>query len=684
LVGRFLLGMVSGGLLATGGLVIGSMLFPASPANDNAPASAAIEEPIAVPEATAPEAGEKLEITEAEAAAPDAGVAEAVEEAAAAEAAPEPAATEEVVEPAEVVTDTKPADAPAEAPVVAAAETAPEVPAGDASTAADPVAPVAAEVETPETGTEPSKPLDSQADAAATAPEPAAPAPAAAPEVAAPESEPVETESAVAAADPAPAATPLPDEPAAEVAEAAPDVAADPAPAATPMPDEPAPEVAAEVAEAAPDVAAEPATPALEPAAPPPTTTPAESAPVEIASNDTAPAAAPVSETPASEAEETPAVETAPAVTEPAAETPAAQAPAAEPLPEVAPAVVEPPVVEPPVAEAPATETPAIEPPAEMAEEAPADLMPAETAEEAVPDPTAPEMPGTKPAALPGVPETPAEPPAEEPALAEDDSPTFKPTPGLVRAGEGVIIGRGTEEATEPAPDDGSAPVDPRPIAQFATPFENPDNKPAFAIVLMDDGSPDLDRAGLAALPFPVSFALDPLDPATPDHAAIYRAAGREVIMIATGIAEGAQATDVEVAFQSMEQNLPEAVAVMDLADPTFQNSRALASAVVPILKAEGRGLLTWDEGLNAADQVARREDLEAAVVFRDLGQAGGDAVAVRRLLDRAVFKAGQDGLVSVVGKADPATVTALLEWTVEGKAATVALAPVTAVLKVD
>jgi polysaccharide deacetylase 2 family uncharacterized protein YibQ len=56
----------------------------------------------------------------------------------------------------------------------------------------------------------------------------------------------------------------------------------------------------------------------------------------------------------------------------------------------------------------------------------------------------------------------------------------------------------------------------------------------------------------------------------------------------------------------------------------------------------------------------------------------------VRRLLDRAVFKAGQDGLVSVVGKADPATVAALLEWTVEGKAATVALAPVTAVLKVD
>ena len=154
--------------------------------------------------------------------------------------------------------------------------------------------------------------------------------------------------------------------------------------------------------------------------------------------------------------------------------------------------------------------------------------------------------------------------------------------------------------------------------------------------------------------------------------------------MLATGIATGAQASDVEVAFQAMELGLPEAVAVMDLAEPAFQNNRGLASAVVPILKAQGRGLLTWDEGLNAADQVARREDLEAAVVFRDLGAAGADRVAIRRLLDRAVFKAGQDGRVSVVGEADAETVAALLEWSVEGKAATVALAPLTAVLKVD
>jgi hypothetical protein len=250
-----------------------------------------------------------------------------------------------------------------------------------------------------------------------------------------------------------------------------------------------------------------------------------------------------------------------------------------------------------------------------------------------------------------------------------------------------VITGRlpriGDAPEAQAETDEPAAP-DSRPIAQFAASFENPEGKPTLAIVLIDPGTADLDRAGLAALPFPVSFALDPLDPATPERAAIYRAAGKEVVMLAIGLAEGAQASDVEVSFQSMAQALPDAVAVMDLPQPVFQNTRPLASLVVPVIGAQGRGLLTWDQGLNAADQVARREDIAAAVVFRDLASAGEDSTAIRRVLDRAVFKAGQDGRVAVAGTASPATVAALLEWTVEGRAATVAIAPLTAVMTVE
>jgi polysaccharide deacetylase 2 family uncharacterized protein YibQ len=221
-------------------------------------------------------------------------------------------------------------------------------------------------------------------------------------------------------------------------------------------------------------------------------------------------------------------------------------------------------------------------------------------------------------------------------------------------------------------------------MARFAAAFDNPENKPLLAVVLLDTGRDDLDRSVLAGVPFPLSIALDPLDPATPERAALYRAAGKEVVMLATGVFEGAQASDIEVAFQTMDEGLPEAVAVMDLAQPVFQQRRPLASLVVPMIGAQGRGVLTWDQGLNAADQVARREDIPAAVVFRDLTSAGDDRGAIRRLLDRAVFKAGQDGRVTVAGEASPEMLAALMEWAVEGRGATVALAPVTAVLSVD
>jgi uncharacterized protein len=75
---------------------------------------------------------------------------------------------------------------------------------------------------------------------------------------------------------------------------------------------------------------------------------------------------------------------------------------------------------------------------------------------------------------------------------------------------------------------------------------------------------------------------------------------------------------------------------------------------VVPVIGAQGRGLLTWDQGLNAADQVARRDDIPAAVIFRDFDAAGAGRAAIRSILDTAVFKAGQDGRAAVAGTATP------------------------------
>ena len=270
--------------------------------------------------------------------------------------------------------------------------------------------------------------------------------------------------------------------------------------------------------------------------------------------------------------------------------------------------------------------------------------------------------------------------------IAKDQPSTFLPDAAVTGAAKGVTTGRLPRVGDATADDAATPPalVDQPPVQQFAQSLDNPSGKPLFAVILRDTGGADVDRASLAALPFPVSFVVDPMAPDAVKAAAIYRAAGQEVIMLATGIPAGAQASDLEQSFQSLGAVLPQAVAVMDLATGGFQDDRPLASLVVPIVKAQGRGLITFNRGLNAADQVARRIDVPAATIFRQLDASGEDVPLIRRYLDRAAFKAAQEGRVMVLGDTRPQTIAALLEWAVEGRASSVTLAPATAVLSVD
>lgn len=336
---------------------------------------------------------------------------------------------------------------------------------------------------------------------------------------------------------------------------------------------------------------------------------------------------------------------------------------------------------------------------------APADLPPpapqeaAETMLTPAPapaDPTPPSMLVLDPAPEPVAPEPAVGVPEPAPAvsglpkLLDTSQPeTLAPSVGLTKSVDGVTVGRLPSIAEPAPPEDTTTAAEPvpaadtRPIAQYAAEFSNDLGKPLFAVLLVDTGAADLDRTKLAALPFPVSFVIDPLDPGAAAAEAIYRAAGKEVVMLAAGIPAGAVAGDLEQTFQANAAVLPEAVAVMDIGAQGFQDNRPLATMVVPIIKDQGRGLVTFDAGLNAADQVARREDVAAAVIFRDLDGAGEDTPLIRRYLDRAAFKAAQEGRVVVVGTTRPETIAALMEWLIEGKGASVALAPISAVLAV-
>lgn len=355
-------------------------------------------------------------------------------------------------------------------------------------------------------------------------------------------------------------------------------------------------------------------------------------------------------------------------------------APSAEALPSV------------PAAEAAAPQTG----PAETLQEAPP-VPPAPAPEaEVLPDPVA-EVPAPEAAPGPESPPTvppegaPAEPVAEAPAGAAivRDMPGQGASrlPGLGAAdqpGAGAPAPAADADLAEAESPEAAPEAMAEPIIAHARPFVAEPDRPRFAVILQDIGSAGLPREDLALLPFAVTFAVDPTAPDAAEALRAYRAAGQEVVILSGALPVGATASDLEQIFQTYSLNLPETVALLDAPEGGLQEDRPLATQAIPILKSQGRGIITFDRGLGAAEQVAARAGLAHAAIFRSLDAAGESAETIRRFLDRAAFKAAQEGQVVVFGQTRPETVAALMEWIVEGRGASVQLAPVTAVMTAE
>ncbi|WP_068115466.1 divergent polysaccharide deacetylase family protein [Tropicimonas marinistellae] len=257
-------------------------------------------------------------------------------------------------------------------------------------------------------------------------------------------------------------------------------------------------------------------------------------------------------------------------------------------------------------------------------------------------------------------------------------------------------IGTGTAQEEEDiavavdAPDEGlpSGTVAPgqsprmNALSRNAAPFSNPDDRPLFSVILIDDGSRSLDRQVLATFPFPVTFAVDPTLPDAGEAAAFYRDNGFEVVVLATGLPQDAQVRDLEVTLEAELSAVPQAVAIMDPSDNGFGSRRTLVEHVVRIAGTDGHGLIGWDRGLGSVRAAAERAGQPAALVFRSLDSQNERDSVIQRYLDRGAFKAGQEGAVIMAGHARPETVTALFAWAGSDKASDVALAPVSAILR--
>ena len=328
---------------------------------------------------------------------------------------------------------------------------------------------------------------------------------------------------------------------------------------------------------------------------------------------------------------------------------------------------------------------------------APQDSPPApQVTAEADPTPSVPEPPSA--VVPPAAESAPEQPPAT--AEAEPESPQVAiltpkgqsrigtPAGSLTDRDSAVVVNRPSSDAatSEAGTDATPAPsgTDARPVVRNAEAFTNTEDKPLMSIVLIDDGSgPASGATGIAALrsfPYPLSFAVDSGLPDALERVALYRSEGFEVLAM-IDMPPGATASDAETTLGVLLPEMEGVGGVLEGTGQGFQDSRGLSDQVTAILAQSGHGLVTQDNGLNTMPKLARKEGVPADPVFRDFDSNGQSATVIRRFLDQAAFKAGQEGAVIMLGRLRPDTISALLLWGLQDRASSVALAPVSAVL---
>ncbi|MBI1416720.1 MAG: hypothetical protein GC146_05790 [Limimaricola sp.] len=273
--------------------------------------------------------------------------------------------------------------------------------------------------------------------------------------------------------------------------------------------------------------------------------------------------------------------------------------------------------------------------------------------------------------------------PSVAPKAQQNDAPARPPVGLSGQPAQAMPTGTDTVRVLRPGTaSEATAPVAaPVPaLRQFAAIANNPDNLPEMAIVLIDAGGPLGDAQALAAMPFPVSVAVDPTQADAAERYAAYRAAGLEVLA-APPLPQGATPGDVEMTYGATFNQMPEAIGVLDTGKGGSGARDAVASEVMANLAAAGRGIVVAEQGLSSALRVAERMQVPAVEVYRDIDSTGQDAQTVRRFVDQAAFVARQKGSVVLVGHVRADTISALTLWSAANRASQVALVPVSALL---
>jgi hypothetical protein len=288
--------------------------------------------------------------------------------------------------------------------------------------------------------------------------------------------------------------------------------------------------------------------------------------------------------------------------------------------------------------------------------------------------------------ALPQVGVEPEPVPEEEPApaaVAEEEAPVEADLPG--QNGEAVLPGdRSGIRVNRPQAGDEAAPDAVAGIGaleEHGARWEGGSGLPRLGIVLLDDGSLPGAVAAVAALPMPVTVAIDPAAPGATEMMAGYRAEGIEVLALAR-LPVGAMPVDVAVTYEAVFALLPEAVGVIDAGEGGLQAQSAVTEQAMARLAADGRGAVLPGGGLNMAARLAGEAGVPVVMIDRRLDAGGEDAAAIRRTLDQAAFRARQGGDVVLLGDVEAEVLSALMLWGAARAASQVDVAPVSAILR--
>jgi len=296
--------------------------------------------------------------------------------------------------------------------------------------------------------------------------------------------------------------------------------------------------------------------------------------------------------------------------------------------------------------------------------------------------------------------EAPAAPETEStPSVASESSPSVVTpteeandapvTPSIVEVIEIAQNGQ-TLEPDSPMTEDTSIVTDRLPTIKAEETVQSAENteveatedsRPLMAIVLIDTGEFKIGPEALASFPYPISFAIDPLREDAIAAAEAYTSKGFELLLTAD-LPEDSDASLVELAIAPTLKSFDGVIGLLEGTDGGLQGNMALAESVLDYVEDTDYGLVLRAKGLNAAQQQANGRELPVETIFRDFDANGQDATVIRRFLDQAAFRARQEGSVIMVGRLRPATISALLLWGLQDRAASVRLAAISEVLE--